>query len=343
MRPRTLVAVVLCLAMLTSLGGCSLIPQSSGDRQMTVYFAKARSFYPDSKVKIMGADVGIVDTVEQQGDRIKVRFSIRGDVPLPRGVHASIMPFNLISERNLVLHPAWKPGQPKETSNTIPLERTSVPVEVDDALESFTEIADALDPTKVRGSLGRAADSFEGNGQAFNRSLEQAGVLTQNIASQDRELLKVARNLNRLAGVVRGREEVLGSMIRDFGTVAEVLGAERRQLQQLVRDLLVLVRGGGKLIKKYRDRLPEDLAILTRMALMLQGNSKQLALLVEALPGVGDAIVNGYNKDMEALAIRFATDAFLRTWLKGIENSDDVGCPLPAPNSNCPWDDGGAG
>lgn len=333
-------AMALALTMAASAGGCSLAPSGGGDRTMTVFVPKARSFYPESKVKVMGADVGLVDKVENQGDKVKVTFHIRRDVPLPRGVQASIVPLNLIGERNLVLHPAWKPGEAKETANVIPIERTHVPVEVDDALSSFTNLANALDPTKMQSALGTAADTVKGNGKEFNATLEQSARLVENVAGQDQDLIEVAQNLDRLAGVVRGREQVLGTMIRDFAEASRVLSSERGDLQQLITGILELAKNGDKLIQKYKGNLPYDLAVLTRAALVLKGNAKEIAQLLHVLPGIGDALIGGYNPKNKSLQIRFATDAFLRTWLKGLMKTDDVGCPLPKPNSNCPWDGG---
>ncbi|MBW8486670.1 MCE family protein [Actinomadura parmotrematis] len=333
---RTGLVVALCLAMATSLGGCSAAP-GGGERTMVVYVAKARSFYKESKVKVMGADVGLVDKVQTEGDRIKITFHIRRNVPLPQGVQASIVPLNLVGERNLVLHPAWKPGEARQTSNVIPIERTHVPVEVDDALSSFTNLANALDPTKVQSALGTAASSFNGNGRDFNATLEEGGRLVENVAGQDKELIEVARNLRRLAGVVRGREQVLGEMISNFGEATRVLGAERGELQDLVNGVLALSKNGGKLLDRYKGQLPYDLAVLTKVALTLKGNAKQIAGLIAALPGVNKAFIGGYNPKNESLQIRFATDAFLRTWIKGFQNTDAVNCPLPKPNSNCPF------
>ncbi|WUI01116.1 MCE family protein [Spirillospora sp. NBC_00431] len=334
-------AMAISLAMTASLGGCSITSSGDDGRTMVVYVPKARSFYPESKVKVMGADVGLVDKVENQGDRVKVTFHVRDDVPLPKGVQASIVPLNLIGERNLVLHPAWKPGQPKETSGVIPIERTHVPVEVDDALSSFTNLANALDPTKTRGALGNAADTVNGNGREFNATLEQSARLVENVAGQDEELIEVARNLSRLAGVVRGREQVLGAVIRDFAEASRVLRAERGELQQLIGGVLELAKNGAKLIREYKGSLPYDLAVLTRTALVLKGNAREVAQLIHALPGVNELLLNGYNPKNKSLQIRFTTDAFLRTWLKGLLNTDEIGCPLPPPNSNCPWQNGG--
>lgn len=334
-------AIALGLAMTASLGGCSITSSTGDQRTMVVYVTKARSFYEESKVKVMGADVGLVDKVENQGDKVKVTFHLDEDIPLLKGVQASIVPLNLIGERNLVLHPAWKPGQPKETADTIPIERTHVPVEVDDALSSFTNLANALDPTKMQTALGTAADTLNGNGKTFNATLEQSARLVENIAGQDKELIQVAQNLSRLAGVVRGREQVLGTLIRDFGEATRVLSSERGDLQQLISGILELSKNGDKLLQKYKGKLPYDLAVLTRTALILKGNAKDLGQLLHALPGVNEMIIGGYNPKNKSLQIRFATDAFLRTWLKGLMNTDDVDCPLPAPNSNCPWQNGG--
>ena len=339
--PGRLVAAGLGLVLVASLGGCSADASSGGGRTMTVEVAKARSFYPKSKVKVMGADVGLVDRVENRGDRVRVTFHIRGDVPLPRGVQASIVPLNLIGERNLVLHPAWRPGQPKETTDKIPIERTHVPVEVDDALSSFTNLANALDPTKMQTALGNAAGTVRGNGGEFNATLEQSARLVENVAGQDQELVEVARNLSRLAGVVRGREQLLGTVIRDFGEASRALAAERGDLQRLINGVLELAKNGDKLLRKYKGNLPYDLAVLTRTALVLKGNAKEVAQLLKVLPGINEALIGGYNPKNKSLQIRFTTDAFLRTWLKGLLNSDQVGCPLPPPNSRCPWQNGG--
>ncbi|MGH3243076.1 MAG: MCE family protein, partial [Spirillospora sp.] len=139
----------------------------------------------------------------------------------------------------------------------------------------------------------------------------------------------------------RGREQVLGSVIRDFAEASRVLSAERGELQQLIGGVLDLAKNGDKLIRKYKGTLPYDLAVLTRTALVLKGNAREVAQLIHALPGVNELLLNGYNPKNRSLQIRFTTDAFLRTWLKGLLNTDEIGCPLPAPNSNCPWQNGG--
>lgn len=339
---RLIAALAACTALVIGLGGCA----GSGDddmRHMSAEFPSARSFYPESKVKIMGADVGTVEKIENLGDRIRVRFTVRRDVPIARGVNASIMPVNLVGERYLILHPVWRPGMAREQGDAIPLARTHVPVETDEALQAYRELAKALDPAKTRAVTGKAAASIKGTGAEFNAALEQGARLTGYVASQDKELLAVAKDLDRLAGVVRGREQVLGVMIRDFGTATKVLSQEREDLKRLVKGVRSLTDQGDSLVDTYDGKLPADIAVLTRFALTLENNTERIKQLVASQPALQDTYVNAYNPETKSLWIRFATDATLRVWVKDLLNEDDVPCLLPPPNSNCPWQEAGGG
>ena len=89
-------------------------------------------------------------------------------MPLPANVKAVVAPQNTLGERNVVLYPPWKPGDRRIASGaTIPLERTDLPVEIDDALDAFTKLTDALDSDKLGDVAGDLAD---GVGAAARRS-----------------------------------------------------------------------------------------------------------------------------------------------------------------------------
>ncbi|MCW2885679.1 MAG: phospholipid/cholesterol/gamma-HCH transport system substrate-binding protein [Streptosporangiaceae bacterium] len=336
-RLRTSGLIALTFTVVAPLGGCSLAPQDR-PKHLTAYFERATAFYEKSRVKVMGLNVGSVDRVRAEGDRIRVDFSVDANVPLPDQLDASIVPLNLIGERNLVLSPAWQPGMPKaRDGKVIQLDHTHVPVETDEALKAFTNVANALDPTKVKKALGGAAQAFDGNGQAFNQALEQGGRLTSNIAGQTDDLLKVADNLHQVAGVVRGREQVIGQLVNDFSSVTQILAAERQSLTQLVQNVAVLIDQGDGLLKRYQGNLPYDLSVIARISLVVNGQSDRLSLLLTSLPKVSKTFIHGWDPKKHALVLRFAADAFLRTWIRGLTKKDYVPCPLPPPNSNCPW------
>ena len=100
---------------------------------------------------MLGLKSGSIKQVKVEGSQVRVVLSIDEDVPLPRDVQAQIVPQSLIGERYVQLFPAWTDGQPKlQRRQLIPLTRTAVPVEPDEALKPLKEFLDSLDPERDR-------------------------------------------------------------------------------------------------------------------------------------------------------------------------------------------------
>jgi phospholipid/cholesterol/gamma-HCH transport system substrate-binding protein len=339
MRPTRMTALVVAAVQLAALSACALAPGGSSAYHVTVYFTKALAFYPKSRVQVMGADIGTVDSVTPENGRVKVVASIDRDVPLPADAGAAIVPLTLIGERTLTFSPPWRPGRPKLADHAvIGTERTRVPVEVDQALKAFNTLLGAFDPTAANKSLHKGAESLRGNGAAFNAALHQTADLTQRIAGQDGRLLSVAENLHKIAGVAARRQDLLGTLISDFSQVTSDLSDERRQVEVLLTALASLVRHGDVLVKKYQGRLIEDLGRFAQVSLVVKGNADRLAQFLKSLTPVTYMLINATNHKDHALTIRLALDHTYREWLtaalKEPTFNSKVPC-LPKPFSNC--------
>lgn len=280
--------LALAVAPLLLATSCSVVGGDGGQRQMTAIFYRAVAFYPGSHVKLMGNDIGTVSSVEIDGDRVKVRFAIDDDIPLPADVHAGIVPLTLIGERNLVLYPAWRPGMPKlEGKAVIPPERTSVPVEPDDALKAFTDLVRAIDPKAVERLAVGGTAILQGRGPLINESLDRMAQLTTLFASQDDRLVEVARTLRTLVSTLNSRESQLSGLIRNFSTVTGVLARERQAIVTLLDALARLPAEGEALLADLGKELPQQVAKLVELALVLQSNVEGVRSTVK---GVGDVM-----------------------------------------------------
>ncbi|MCW2887294.1 MAG: phospholipid/cholesterol/gamma-HCH transport system substrate-binding protein [Streptosporangiaceae bacterium] len=338
-------AALLGVLLAWALSACSLVPENlqvsvAGKYHITAYFARAVSFYAGSQVQVMGVQVGTIDSVTPVNGQVRVEASIDRKVPLPANVSASIVPLSLIGERTLTLSPPWKPGDAKlPDSAVIRQDRTHTPVEVDDALKSFSKLLDSFDPAQANTILHKTAGTLRGNGQLFNAALQQTATLTGNIAAQDDQLLQVAQNLNQVAGVVRGRERLLGSLISDFSQASQMAADERQNIRDLVAGSAHLVNQGGALVKAYQQQLPEDLARFAQVALIMKGNASRLATFVQSLPDLNYTFINAYNPKHHSIVSRISMDNFLRSYLAALLKQPNVNpnvpCPLPPPYSNC--------
>ncbi|MGI8336283.1 MCE family protein [Actinomadura scrupuli] len=341
--PRPALAAAAAAVLATALTSCSALktPLSAPPSyHVTAYFAKAVSFYPGSRVQVMGINVGRVDSVTPINGQVRVVASIDQKVPLPATATAAIVPLSLIGERTLTFTPAWQPGQPKLTDGTVlPQNRTQIPVEVNDALKSFGKLLDSFDPAKADLALGNTATTINGNGTAFNQAFQQTGQLVTNLAGQDQQLLRTAQNLNRLAAVVRGREKTLASLVDNFGAASKMLADERTDIKILIDAIADLAERGNVLIKTHQDTLPGDLLRTAQITLMIKGSAASVGQFLQSLKGFGFGFVNSFDTKTKTITTRVTLDNFLRAYLTAIlrepEPNKNVPCPLPPPYSNC--------
>ncbi|NBE93592.1 MCE family protein [Nonomuraea sp. KC401] len=331
-----LVTALLAWAFLAS--GCS-VPGAQPYR-LVALFSKAPSLYEEARVKVMGLDAGYVDDIGIEGDRVRVSLRVDRHVPLPAGVKAVVAPQNTLGERNVVLYPPWKPGDRRvQPGATIPLERTELPVEIDDALDAFTELTDALDDEKLGDVAGDLADGVRGRGKTIGDAVSDTSRLTGVLAEQDRQLVALAKGLSRLATGLNERERQVTGAIDSFAEASSILAEERRRLRGFVSSMAGFVRRGDVIIEQYAQRLPQAASTLAELVLTVRANSASAAQAVKGAADFADVIIDSWDRDQHVLKIRVVLNALTRAWLAPLFDSlglGDVPC-LPAGLSNCPF------
>ena len=297
-RPLALVLTVVAVA--TLLGACSR--GGDGGYRLTAYFARGISLYAGSDVRVLGLPAGEIDSVSVDGTRVKVVMTVRSDVPVPEDVQATIVPLSLIGERYIQLFPAWTEGTPRAARGAvIPLERTSIPVEPDQALAALKRFLDSLDPGATGRLVTNLADDLEGNGARLNTALEGLADLTTTLADKDDELVRIIDHFDDFTATLVTREQQLGKVLDSFATTAAILAEERGQIERLVSSLAQLSVDGLDLVSEHRARLQHDLDVLTRLLLSVQSNMDSVRQLLDAAPiMVAGEDLDGKNEGLNA-------------------------------------------
>ncbi len=328
-----LIAAVTALVMTSALGGCGVLPEPGGATyRMSAYFSKAPSLYRESKVKVLGADAGTVTGIVIEGSRVRVDFTLDRDVPVPADVRASIEAAETLGDRSVVLTPAWEPGMPKAAPGTvIPQERTTLPVEVDEALEAFTKLESAVDPEKLGGLLHEGARALDGNGQDLNDAIGLTGDLVHDLAGQDEKLVKIADGLRKLSADLNGQD--LGAMLDAFSSASGTLAQEREQLRAFLAGLADTIRKSGVLITAYRETLPATAADLSNIVMTLKAGSDSINQVITSLSQFADVVVNAWDRENHVAVIRVQLSATVRAWLQPVFDAMGWG-RVPCPQGN---------
>ncbi|HEX4903263.1 MAG TPA: MCE family protein [Acidimicrobiales bacterium] len=314
--PRQLVAATVALGALF-LPGCG--GDGGGRMEVTVLFDSAVGVYETSDVLSLDASIGTVEDVELTGDHVRVVLSLRDDVPLPADVHATIEAQTVLGERNVTLFPSWSAeleaagASRLADGDTIPLERTSVPVEPDEALQAFNELVASLDADVMGGLVTDSATILDGRGERIGASIDAATDLTETLEAIDGPMLEAASSLNQVASVLNQRDTQLRSLIDDFGVAVEVLAGEREQVQGLLSSLVDLSGEVTAILDVHGERLPPTIATLVAAMQVVETNRDTITVLADELPVVTESFEAAYKEDIGGFFLKVNTLAVVET------------------------------
>lgn len=326
---------VLAAVSLASCGG------GSGDgTRITAYFDRAVSLYPSSSVRVLGLPAGKVTEVEIEGRRVRVEMKISESVPVPANATATLVPLSLIGERYVQLAPAWKEGDPRAADGmVIPLERTDIPVEPDEALAAVKKFIDTLDPEATGRLVKNLADDLEGNGANLNKAIEGVAGLTSTFAEKDQELLSIIDHFDAFTATLRTRESQLGRVMDGFARTTSLLAEERRQIESLVSGLAQLSSTGLDLVSEHGARLDRDITVLTRVLRAVEANIDNVITLLDSAPilvagedldGRDEGLLAAYDPEFQHLDLRTAISPVLGNLFAAL-GLPAICVPLPVP------------
>lgn len=210
-----------------------------------VRFDRAYKLRPHvSEVKVAYVPVGKVVSVERDGNDAVVELKVDEEVLENLGTEptATVRPTTLLGGSYFVdLEPGGDPGE--FTAGTIPVERTRVPVELD-------QVARALQPEALEGVQSFVAKTDatldDGGDVALDRllaaapqTLDDAGAVLESARGYrpNRDLAAIVSGLESTARVLTRTDGQVDRIITGLGGTAEVLGTHSDDLQQTLDEM----------------------------------------------------------------------------------------------------------
>lgn len=276
---RRLLALLVVLAVAAS--GCSVLGIGrAGTYEVSAQFARTYNLFPDSPVRVLGVEVGKVKElhVSPGSDVVTADLVIHDHITLPADVGAVIIPSSLLGERYVQLFPPYEAGPAAQAGMTIPRERTIVPAEFDEVLESLNTFVGTLDEGEVARLITNLADVLEGNGETLGDTIDNAEQLIGVLRENDDDIITLASRLSDLNETLASRDQALGAIIEDWNTVARSLADDRGDIDAALRGLVRITESLGAILVEHRPELEADVASLTRVARTANRNLDGISL-----------------------------------------------------------------
>ncbi len=253
---RLAMALVLCLIALA----CGEAPVSS--RTVTAVFPRASNLFVGSEVRVLGVQVGTITDITPEGDTVRVKMEVSKTQPLPADVGAALVPTSLLGERVVQLEPPYT-GGPTFDGDTIPVERTALPAEVDEVLRSFQAFAAALDEKVLADLIDTAAQTLEDQGPGFNRLIDQGAETVEILDESSGDLNSLVAELGELNATLATRDEKIGRTLERLSDVMQLFAQEKDNIIGSLEELQRFTAELQPLVDEHADPLVRDLEVLT--------------------------------------------------------------------------------
>lgn len=285
---RLLTGAVLALLVLA---GLALVRGGgTDDKTLTATFPRTTSLYAGAKVKVLGVPVGEVTDIKVVGTEVEVRISYDGDVEVPADAHALIVPPSIVGDRFIQLAPAYEDGEVLADGARLGLDRTGVPVELDDTYAALDEFAAGLGPEGANkdGAVSRlvtaTAKNITGHGAAFNTAIREFASAISTLAGSSGDISTTVENLAVLTDTLAGKDAELRRLVNNLAEVGVELNGQRDEISGSVVALQEALGMVAEFTETNRAALKGTVSGLTDVTGILSRRTKELTELLDIAP-----------------------------------------------------------
>lgn len=231
-------------------------------------------------VEVHGVSSGKVTGIQLQGDHVLVDFVLDDDIDLGDRSSAAVKVATLLGTHYLQVQPA---GTGSLADGQIPLERTTVPYNLQDVLEKGSGALDELDPELLAKALTEIAGTLGASKEEIGPALQGVARLSEVVSKrsdQVGDLLVSARKVTDQLSASSG--DIVGLMQQANLVVGEIT-TRREAIHRLLVETTGLSRALTAIVKSTTGKLDPALKDLNSVLKSLNGQDKQLTDLLEQM------------------------------------------------------------
>ncbi len=213
---------------------------SPSTKGYTVYaeFHDVDGLRQGATVKVAGVPAGLVTklVVTPQGDAMVTMTLDRGAAPIGQGASVEVRPTDLLGEHYAQLD-VGNLRKPLPTGSLIPMSRTSVPVELDQVLDTL----DTPVRARLRILIEEAGVALAGRGANFNQlltelppSLSQAQAMLGQVSDEDATLSQLIDAGDQVTSAVDDKRQAMGTVITRAEEAMHSVAIKQQQLGETV-------------------------------------------------------------------------------------------------------------
>lgn len=254
-QPRTIGALGLAIAVLVGAGITVLSTATFGARVYHAALEQTAGLRVGESVQVAGVEVGEVRSIELRDRHVDVTFTVADDVRLGSRTSASVRVATLLGTHFLQVEPA---GGGELADDAIPLERTSVPFNLQDVLDATTDQLGRLDTEALSDALGSVTDVLRASGGEVGPALDGVTRLSDVVVRRGADFEQLLRSTRAVTDQLNAGSGDLVRLMRYASSFLQELVDRRDD----VHDLLLHVTDLSETVSSIADDTEGDLGPL---------------------------------------------------------------------------------
>jgi phospholipid/cholesterol/gamma-HCH transport system substrate-binding protein len=219
---------------------------------------------PDAKVKLHGAQVGLVASIEERPDG-QAALHLAMDPSqldlIPANVRVDIASSTVFGAKFVQLVPPADPSpQPLHAGQV--LDGNHVTVEINTVFQQLTSVLGTIEPEKLNETLGALAQAFSGRGQKFGQALTDLDAF---LAKIDPSLPNLSHDIAVAPQVINAYADAAPDLVRtaeNATRVSDTIVDKQLDLDTLLISAIGLADIGNDVLATNRQPLTDVLHLL---------------------------------------------------------------------------------
>lgn len=272
---------VFCIIGLMGLGVVALSKASFGTRGRAVMLTQSAGLRAGELVEVHGVVSGKVKKVSLDGKQVRVDFALSSGIKLGDTSRAAVKVATLLGTHYLEVDPSGVGDQ-----DTIPVERSSVPYNLQDVINQGSQRLGQLDPQALAKALTVMADTLDSSAHDVGPALQGIADLSAVITKRGQQTSQLLQAVKSVSDELNQSTPNLVELMKDTDLVVQEITSRR----QAIHDLFVQVTQLAQSVTAVIDQTKADLQpALRSINNVLDHLNSQDQLLTTALDNLGPA------------------------------------------------------
>lgn len=305
---RRLAGVVLALglaALPLGLAGCG---GGGGTIDASAVFSDVSDLVAGAPVQYANITVGNVKSISLTGNEAKVVLSIDRDAGVPADVTAELRQTTILGEHYVSLVAPTSAGpHTAALRDGARITHTQFVPGIQQLVQSGAEVFGAINAAQLAQIIGNGAQGFGGQAANLQSLIGNFNTVLAGYATRSSEIQSVIDNLNQFNATLAPNAQADADAISNLAQTTTVLASQANQFLQLLQSLNDLAVQGHSILSTGLTQTEDQINALAAVAAQLAQHQKDLATVLEELPGhniaLADLTVNNYAQILEDIIV----------------------------------------